>query len=186
MRPKRIRYNTMNSWNRSTAPAYNLKIHQVIPRALQDKVFEMRECDNFYDDINYLMEEFAADHNWEWQAGFNGRSGGYLVLYKGGRKLSQSKSICTMCGQKNFTTVEDTGTKCGRCNQEGRVNREMHDIFTMAGQSIEDKEVPTEVSKAFTQLANDIVNAVIANAKECTVIEEEYSVPETRKVMVSA
>jgi hypothetical protein len=87
MKPlKRIRYYTMNSWNLSMAPAYNLKIHNVISPKLQDKVFEMLDCENFYDDINMLIHEFDALHDYQWQAGFNGRSSGYLVLYKGGKR----------------------------------------------------------------------------------------------------
>ena len=186
MKPKRIRYNTMNSWNNSTAPAYNLKVTKVIPRELQSKVFEMMDCENFYDDINWLVNDFGAEHDHKWQAGFNGRSGGYLVLYRGERKLSQHKSICTSCWQRNFTTVEDTGKKCGKCHKESRVNREMYDISTFPGKSIEDNEVPKEVMQAFTRLANDIVNTVIANAKEGNVEEEEYFVTKTRKVLVPA
>jgi len=179
---KRIRYNTMNSWNLSTAPAYNLKIHKVIPRELQDKVFEMLECENFYDEINLLISEFGREHNWKWQAGFNGRNGGYLVLYTGGRKLSESKSICLKCGQRNFTTVENTGTKCGACHEESRVNREMWDIFTET-KGIEDEDVPEDVMKSFDDLAHAIVNTVIENAQSCSVEEEEYIVTKTRKVI---
>ena len=185
MKPKRIRYYTMNSWNCCTAPAYNLKVHKVTPHSLIDKVFEMMECDNFYDDINYLIDQFGSDHNFEWQAGFNGRSGGYLVLYRGERKLSQHKSICTICGQRNFTTIEETGTNCGKCNQKGRVNREMYDVST-SGKSIEDNEVPKEVMQSFTKLANDIVHLVIENAKSCAIEEEEYFVHKTRKILINA
>lgn len=85
MKPlKRIRYYTMNSWNRSKSLAYNLKVYNVIDYRLQDKVFELMEAENFYDEINELIWCFDVSNNYEWQAGFNGRSGGYLVLYKGG------------------------------------------------------------------------------------------------------
>lgn len=83
---KLIRYNTMNSWNNSTAPAFNLKVYNVIPEKLQNKVFELMDCDDFYDNINDLIHFFSIEHNYTWQAGFNGRSGGYLVLYQGGIK----------------------------------------------------------------------------------------------------
>ena len=45
----------------------------------------MMECENFYDDINQLVSDFNVNHDYQWQAGFNGRSGGYLVLYTGGK-----------------------------------------------------------------------------------------------------
>ena len=86
MKPlKRIKYYTMNSWNLSTAPAYNLKIYNVIDNNLRDKVYEMLECEDFYFEINDLIHNFDIKHNHKWQAGFNGRSGGYLVLYTGGK-----------------------------------------------------------------------------------------------------
>ena len=81
---KRITYNTMNSWNNSTAPAYNMKVYNIIPKDLQDKVFELMESEDFYDVINDLIHEFDIENDYNFQAGFNGRSGGYLVLYKGG------------------------------------------------------------------------------------------------------
>jgi len=81
-----IRYHTMNSWNNSTAPAFNLKVYNVIPQELQNKVFELMDCEDFYDEINTLIYLFDVEHNHNWQAGFNGRSGGYLVLYQGGIK----------------------------------------------------------------------------------------------------
>lgn len=81
---KRTRYNTMNSWNLSTAPAYNLRIHNVIDNDLQDKVYEMMNIGGFYDEINNLIRDFDLEHDYRYQTGFNGRSDGYLVLYNGG------------------------------------------------------------------------------------------------------
>ena len=83
---KRVRYFTMNSWNRSESLAYNLKIYNVIDRELQNACYDLLDVDYFYEDyINPLIADFDRSNNYEWQAGFNGRSGGYLVLYKGGR-----------------------------------------------------------------------------------------------------
>jgi len=82
---KRTRYHTMNRWNNSTAPAYNLKIYNVIDNKLQDKVYELLEIDVLQMEINELMSEFDINNDYQWQAGFNGRSGGYLVLYRGGK-----------------------------------------------------------------------------------------------------
>lgn len=82
---KRTRYYTMNSWNGSKSLAYNLKIYNVIDRELQDACYELLDTGYFYEDyINPIVYAFERKYNHEWQAGFNGRSGGYLVLYKGG------------------------------------------------------------------------------------------------------
>lgn len=83
---KRTRYYTMNSWNLSESLAYNLKVYNVIDRELQNACYELMDTDYFYEDyINPLIADFDYDNNYEWQAGFNGRSGGYLVLYRGGK-----------------------------------------------------------------------------------------------------
>jgi len=82
---KRIRYYTMNSWNKSKAPAYNLKVYNVINNELQDKVYELLEVDEFWQIISHIVEHFGRVNDYQWQARFNGRSGGYLVLYRGGK-----------------------------------------------------------------------------------------------------
>ena len=84
---QRTRYYTMNSWNLSKSLAYNLKIYNVINNDLQNACYDLMNVDFFYEDyINPLIEDFESKYNYEWQAGFNGRSGGYLVLYIGGIK----------------------------------------------------------------------------------------------------
>ena len=147
MKPlKRIRYWTMNSWNGVESLAYNLKVYNVIDYKLQDKVFELMEAEDFYDEINDLIWCFDVNHNYEWQAGFNGRSGGYLVLYKGG--------------------IKPDGTK-----------------YCRPGVEILEEDVPTHVKRAFRKLAVDIVKHVEYLAKNCEVIDEEYTVTQTRKVI---
>ena len=79
---KRIEYFTNNSWNRETAPAYNLKIYNVIGSSdLKNKLYDLIYLPGFYDEINFLIEKFE-ENNPGYSAGFNGRSGGYLVLYR--------------------------------------------------------------------------------------------------------
>jgi hypothetical protein len=76
----------MNSWNNQTAPAYNMKIYNLgFSRDVQNKLYDLLCCENAYDVINMIVEDFdAAMRDYGYSAGFNGRSGGYLVLYKNG------------------------------------------------------------------------------------------------------
>lgn len=143
---KRIRYYTMNNWNRATAPAYNLKVYNVIPAKHQDTIYEMMDLEDFWDDINYLIQNFDETNNHEWQAGFNGRSGGYLVLYRGG--------------------VHDNGQR-----------------YVKPGLSIEPKDVPGHVLRAFRQLAVDIVNTAIYMAKHCKIVEKQITIKKTIKTL---
>jgi predicted nucleic acid-binding Zn-ribbon protein len=100
------RYNTMNSWNRTTSYSNNMKIHSLgLPREIKSKAFELLSVDDAYDQINLIINDWNEDHNYQWQARFNGRSGGYLVLYRGGTKQSEYKSYCPRCGQRNFKLV---------------------------------------------------------------------------------
>ena len=104
---KRIMYYTMNSWNRSKSLAYNLKIYNVIDPNLQNKMYELLEVRDIYIPINQLIYEFNSLFDYEWQAGFNGRSGGYLVLYKGGR--NPDGRIFCRCGLN--ISLEDVPTE---------------------------------------------------------------------------
>ena len=69
-------YWTMNSWNRLYSIANNIKAYNLgFSNAQQDKLYGFIECENFYQDINFMIENSGLN------VGVNGRSGGYLVLY---------------------------------------------------------------------------------------------------------
>lgn len=81
-----FRYHTMNSWNRSTSYANNMKLYNLpLTDKQRDALYKIMdiECDSPYQLIRRLLNEFGANHKYRWQAGFNGRSGGYVVLYEG-------------------------------------------------------------------------------------------------------
>lgn len=102
-----FRYNTMNSWNGSTSYAANVKVQKLTfpNNEVRNRAYDLIQTDDAYEDVRYIMRRFDKDHDYEWQVGFNGRSGGYIVLYQGGRKKSEHKSVCTSCGQRNFKSV---------------------------------------------------------------------------------
>lgn len=101
-----FRYNTANSWNGSTSYACNLKLwHLGLPADISDKLFEMLYTDDFAIERSELIHQFDEAHNYKWQAA---RNGGYLVLYQGDLVPTEHKSYCPACGQRNFTTVEET------------------------------------------------------------------------------
>ena len=185
---KRMRYNTMNSWNQSTAPAYNLKVHNVIDRELQDKVFELMDCEGFYDEINGMIADFDRGNDYSWQAGFNGRSGGYLVLYRGGKKTKHltKEDFKSDNGYNGRVYVSD---RYGWKNYEeakklNLVDREIiTSIYSKPGLEIEDNEVPGNVLRAFRKLAVMIVKHVEYMVKNASIDNEEYTVTKRRKVI---
>ena len=117
-----FRYFTMNSWNRSTSYANNVKIYN-LPIPNSDTAYELIQSDWFYHEASFIMDQFAVDNAYEYQAGFSGRSGGYIVMYNGELRDTGYKSRCDKCGQLNFKTVEETGNNsCGKCGRLSRVN----------------------------------------------------------------
>lgn len=69
-------YDTMNSWNGIRSIANNVKVYN-LDVDYEDAMDALQEDDYF--SINRTIEDWEADHP-EYEVGFNGRSGGYLVL----------------------------------------------------------------------------------------------------------
>jgi len=193
------RYNTMNSWNKSTSYANNIKLYNIDkPDDVDEETFwEMIGISQWQEKLSDLLEDFGRKHDWLWQAGINGRSGGYTVLYRGGIKPSGYKSYCTHCGQKNYQAVPEgqIGT-CGRCDAKARVNfKQTHmQIFTWPGKDVDMHETfedmtlseireRVELVQDFDRLCDTIAEAFIYFCKNYRIAEEEILVPKTIKVL---
>ena len=191
-----FRYDTMNHWNRSTSYACNMKIYNLgLTREIEDKLYDLISCEDAYDTINEMIDEFGEQHDWKWQVGFNGRSGGYLVLYSGGWEWSEYNSYCVNCGQRSFEAVEETGRTCGRCGRESLVNFKSKDVYAYPGKSIdmhedfdswsiEELKERVKLVQEFDHLADRIVEEAAYIAENYHVEEETYSVPTSRKILV--
>ena len=192
-----FRYNTMNSWNRSTTYACNMKLYKLgLDRETEDKLWDMIQVPEFYERLNERIEDFNWQHNYLWQAGWNGRSGGYLVLYQGGTKPSRYRSYCTKCGQKNYTSVAETGNRCGVCNEEARVDyiKLPMQIFSFPGRDVDmdedfedwslyELQQRTELVQEFDRLADDIVAEALYIAQNHSVEERTVYMPTTELVL---
>ena len=192
-----FRYNTMNSWNRSTSYACNMKLYKLgLDRGTEDKLWDMIQVPEFYERLNERIEDFNRQHHYLWQAGWNGRSGGYLVLYQGGTKPSGYRSYCTKCGQKNYTSVAETGNWCGVCNEEARVDyiKPPMQIFSFPGRDVDmdedfedwslyELQQRTELVQEFDRLADDIVAEALYIAQNHSVEERTVYMPTTELVL---
>ena len=192
-----FRYNTMNSWNRSTSYACNMKLYNLgLDRETEDKLWDLLDVPEFYERLHELIEDFNRQHNYLWQAGWNGRNNGYLVLYQGGTKPSGYRSYCTKCGQKNYTSVAETGKRCGVCNEEARVDfiKPPMQIFAYPGRSVDmdedfedwslyELQQRTELVQEFDRLADDIVAEALYIAQTLSVEEQIVYIPTTRRVL---
>lgn len=192
-----FRDNTMNSWNRSTSYACNMKLYKLgLDRGTEDKLWDIIQVPEFYERLNERIEDFNWQHNYLWQAGWNGRSGGYLVLYQGGTKPSGYRSYCTKCGQKNYTSVAETGNWCGVCNEEARVDyiKPPMQIFSFPGRDVDmdedfedwslyELQQRTELVQEFDRLADDIVAEALYIAQNHSVEERTVYMPTTELVL---
>jgi hypothetical protein len=71
-------YYTMNSWNRAQSIANNVKIYNLKLSGDCWTALSLLEADE-YDTIKMMIYDWERD-NYGYSVGFNGRSGGYLVL----------------------------------------------------------------------------------------------------------
>ena len=71
-------YDTMNSWNGLKSIANNVKIYNLNLDGDAWNALRYLEDDEYFN-INSMIEDWEAEHP-GYEVGFNGRSGGYLVL----------------------------------------------------------------------------------------------------------
>jgi hypothetical protein len=159
-----------------------------------DLMLEIAEWQEIMSD---LLEDFSRRYDWQWQARINGRSGGYVVLYRGGIKPSGYKSYCTHCGQKNYQAVPEGQIGiCGRCDAEARVNfKQTHmQIFTWPGKDVDMHEdfddwslselrERVELVQEFDRLCETIVEEYFYICRNYRITEEEILVPKTIKIL---
>lgn len=193
-----FKYDTMSSWNQSKSYAHNMKVYKCIPPQFQDKVLDLMEVDDFYYPISDLIEKFNESHNYLWQAGFNDRSGGYLVLYRG---FCESKTIFKF-DQKIIDSYggRDYADGYGWMSMEeakakGLYKKVIFKKGTWPGKSV-DQDIDfsdwsadtlkerVALVQSFDKLCDDIVSCAIQMAKNTKIEVETYSVEKTRKVMV--
>lgn len=107
---RHFRYNTLNSWNNSSSYARCIKLsHLDIPKDVEEVAWDVvcSEHINQFEETGFdtPLDAFQRSHGHVWQWGTNGRSSGYVVLYRGELKTLDYKSRCFACGQFNFAKV---------------------------------------------------------------------------------
>jgi len=101
-----FRYYTMNSWNRSTSYARKIKIYSLgLTKEQESRAYDLIYVEDTFLEINEKIKEFSEGNGYRYQASFNGRNSGYIVLIQGGRETSENHSFCTNCGQLNYMKV---------------------------------------------------------------------------------
>lgn len=106
-----FRYYTANSWNRNTSYANKVKIYDLgLTKELTDKALDFinADCMDYELDVHDLILDFAKRTGYN--AGFNGRSYGYIVLYEtqtvNGETRTMIRSIDQNEDFENWTAQE--------------------------------------------------------------------------------
>jgi len=192
-----FRYNTMNSWNRSTSYAVEVKVHTFVPCELRSSAYDLLNMNEPYEAIREVMNEWARDQDYSFQAGFNGRSGGYIVMYHGGKKPLTYKSVCPFCG---IHTNYEVGHECMKCHKVNLIKPyAKFETFTYPGKSIDQGEEFHKDEWGMYELQERVklvesFDAMVERCKEefldfCKgfkVEEQEVMVPTKVKVLVEA
>jgi len=115
------KYSTMNSWNHGKSFSNCIKVHHLdLPADVQDVMFDATQDELMYEDLKLVIEDFEEDYNHNFTMGHNGRSGGYLVLYKMAAKDTGYKSQCSGCHRCSKNKVDPAREPFGICSNCGQ------------------------------------------------------------------
>jgi hypothetical protein len=159
------RYSTLNAWNGSTSYANNVKVHRLdIPKELRDKAwdFVLTDADMWELECEYqfLIDEFKDETGYD--AGFNGRSGGYLVLYDTGWDYSNGKATLV--------------TYPGRS-----IDSDDPELFEDWG--VSELRERVKIVQRFDKLCDDMRTTFIYYLENYELVDEEYTEVKTRHVL---
>ena len=191
-----FRYDTMNSWNRATSYANCVKVHRLdLTREQMNKAWAMLDMSEVFDAIHGIIHEWSAEREWRWQAGFNGRSGGYLVLYQGGMDYKKAKTAqCDICGKLTWHKENVPCTTQGCPGTLTVLEKPRAQIVTYPGRGLDQSEDFGEWStdqlrervklvQEFDKLCDAVVAEFLHYCNAYTIIEKDIMVPKTVKVL---
>jgi hypothetical protein len=191
-----FRYDTMNSWNRATSYANCVKVHRLdLPREQMNKALAMLDMTEVYDAMHGIMQEWSAERDWRWQVGFNGRSGGYLVLYQGDMDFKNAKTAqCDTCGKLTWhkenvpcTTQGCPGTLTVLAKARPQIvtypGRGLDQSEDFGGWSMDQLRERVKLVQEFDELCDTVVAEFLHYCNAYTIIEKDIMVPKTVKVL---
>jgi hypothetical protein len=190
-----FRYDTMNSWNLSTSYAATVKLYKLDwpSNDLEARAYDFLDIEEAYFGIKRLFSAFAKSHDYRWQANFNGRSSGYIVLYQGKREATDYKTRCDVCGRLTWYATEQA-CKVSGCNGTLLLLEEpAYQISVFPGKSTDENEDFTEwegydlaqrvgLVWEFDELVRACEKEFITFVTNHGVVEKEILVPRTVRV----
>lgn len=190
------RYSTMNSWNRSTSYANCVKIHRLdLTSAQLENAWQLLDVHEVYATINALIQEWGDVHGWQWSVGFNGRSNGYLVLYRGGLDYKNAHTAqCNQCGKLTWHKENVPCTNPGCDGTITMLDRPRPQVLTYPGRGTDEEEdfLDWDVSRLrdrvrlvqeFDRLCDQTVEMFAYYCDHYKIEEQEILVPRMIKVL---
>lgn len=142
-----FRYYTANSWNRLTSYANKVKLYDLdLPEEIRDKAYDFwgAEHDEFNWDVDDMIDEFKMQTGYD--AGFNGRSSGYLVLYDTERgKDNKLYPICASIdsdGDYEHWSLDELKGRAKLVQQFDRLCDEIRELFIYYVSNSVIKQIP--------------------------------------------
>lgn len=153
-------YWLMNSWNRLRTFAHNIKIYNLnVDKEVEDKLYELLDVESL--DIKFAYEDGVNDFKEE-NPGYtiytNGRSGGYIILAPNENRSNFCDMVDTI---NNYDTLDEL--------KEDYEFEEFKDL--------------AKTVMNFDRACDDIIQNIVGIAKDCEIVEEEYTITKTRKVL---
>lgn len=157
-------YDTMNSWNNIRSIANNVKLYNLGLNGDYWKLLEIFEVDDYFT-INNIIEVWEIEEvNNKYRVGFNGRSGGYLVLYN----ENDNRSVLDSCIYND--TYEDFKSEVQ--NYYGSLKNYKDRLLEQV-----------ELVQKFDLLCNDLVRECQYMLDNVVIEEEEILVTKTIKTI---
>lgn len=157
-------YYTMNSWNRLNSIANNVKVYNLNLKGDEYKLLEILELDRYFT-INSMIEDWECEHK-GYKVGFNGRSGGYLVLYN----------------DDNNSNILDTYIIDTENYEEFKEELKYYSYTLKDYKSKLISQV--EIVQCFDKLCDDLVTQCQYMLDNCDIDEEENTYTKTEKVLI--
>ncbi|HFI0144863.1 TPA: hypothetical protein ACGOR8_001940 [Streptococcus suis] len=156
-----LTYSTMNYWNKSNSYANNVKVYNLdLDEDIEEKLYKYVYEEVEIYELDYILREMKESfaREWGYYPGFNGRSGGYIVLY----------NTCIVDGKRE--------TYPGRPFQT--VLDDYEDII------LSELREEVELVQAFDKWVDELLQKIVDYLSTIGIVEETYTTEHTRLIAV--
>jgi hypothetical protein len=191
-----LRYFTMNSWNLTTSYANCVKVYRLgLTPAQLEQAWKLLDMPLVFHAIRAGLERWAEARHWKWQIGQNGRSSGYMVLYRSGLDYENAHTAQgDECGKLTYHTKDAPCTRDGCDGTLKVLAKPVPQAVTWPGKGVDENEDWSEWSlgdlrqrvrlvQDFDRACDGAVAEFVRFCDEFRVVEKTVPVPTAVKVL---